>query len=432
MNDSISGTDLLSKSSLYYDIGFLWLYLRKQENSTNNYQNLIVKISSALSQLCLSKLKDSHYSVFPRISRLFLNLFSDSNINKKDKKIRFCRESDEELTESVQNLKLNDLRSDEMATALLNEITKTVIDYYHSDTYKYNYLEILLDLMKLHSLTTFSLLLNYINNDCIEKFWTTYVKVWFETQRLSLPTNDKSKQIKTLIDIIFILNSLTDEKQRKLSLLDEVSLMSDPYILDSLFSKISHSNDKCYKEWLNSENAGKAIVKETSNLIHHSIEISASSDRDLDILWKLISHCFSSNCINKQYIEEIIDKFRLTLQNSRSVSKIEYLVDFTCRLASQLFSSYEFCTSSVSARNLVLTIFSLNCRFPDENKQLLNAWKSGIRVIIKSNGGYMSEDGIITKMALQIRSRLQANVITLEKYFKIILNFVTILLSISL
>jgi hypothetical protein len=274
-----------------------------------------------------------------------------------------------------------------------------------------------LNLFKLHTLTTLSLLLDSNTNDCVEKFWANYLKAWFETQRLSLPTNDKTKNIKALVDIVLILNSLNNEKHINFCLLDEISSLSDPYILETLFSNLCQTKDKYLKEWLKSEIAGKAIVKETSNLIHDSFEMSASSHRDLDILWKLISHCFSENSINKIYIEEIIDKFRLSLQNSGSVSKIEHLVDFTCRLASQLFSSYDLCTSLTSARNLLLTIFSLHCRFPDQNKQLSNAWKIGVRVIIESNGGFISEEGIITKLALQIRSRLQANIHTIEKYF---------------
>ncbi len=417
MNESILGADSLSKSSLYSDIGLLWLYLKKEENPTNGYKCLITSMSGALSEICLSKLKECDFNAFTRISRLFLNLFSDSNVSKKDKKIRFRRESDEELSKSVQNIKLNDLSSDETATILLNRITKFVIECYHSDNSNYNYLELVLNLFKLHTLTTLSLLLDSNTNDCVEKFWTNYLKAWFETQRLSLPTNDKTKQIKALVDIVLILNLLNNEKHINFCLLDAIPSLSDPYILETLFSNLCQTKDKYLKEWLKSEIAGKAIVKETSNLIHDSIEMSASSHRDLDILWKLISHCFSENSINKIYIEEIIDKFRLSLQNSGSVSKIEHLVDFTCRLASHLFSSYDLCTSLTSARNLLLTIFSLNCRFLDGNKQLSNAWKIGVRVIIESNGGFISEDGIITKLALQIRSRLQANIHTIEKYF---------------
>ncbi|CAG2183114.1 unnamed protein product, partial [Oppiella nova] len=83
-------------------------------------------------------------------------------------------------------------------------------------------------------------------------------------------------------------------------------------------------------------------------------------------------------------------------------------------MAQQLFASYELCTELSSARELLVTIFAINCCIDDPNGQLSTAWRTGVANIVRSNGAYLKDDGVITRLALHIRSRLQANITSVE------------------
>ncbi|CAG2118246.1 unnamed protein product, partial [Medioppia subpectinata] len=223
----------------------------------------------------------------------------------------------------------------------------------------------------------------------------------------------------TLIDMTIALMELIADNETRFKILNDICLLSDPYIIERVISiATTKTGDNYLHQWLKSESAGRALIAQTSLLIHASIESSAgpSAQRDLDILWRLISHCFADNSFKREYIEEVIDKFRVAFQDScrSSSATADHLLDFTCRLASQLFTSYELCTELSSARDLLLTIFSMNCRVDDPSGQLRTAWRSGVANIVRSNGAYLADDGIIARLALEIRSRLQTNITSIE------------------
>ena len=304
-----------------------------------------------------------------------------------------------------------------MAVSALNQISAALIEGYHSDDNKYQYLELLIDLFRVQTKDSFDRLLKVLTIS-FDNFWSAFVREWFTKCVQNKNFNEKTKKIKTLTDLTIILLSFVEEKEQKYVFLDEILSINDPFVSETLFSTIIASNEKYLSDWLKFESTGTSIVNLTSKLIDNIIDSSSdSSQQESDVLWKLMSLCFVDNSFNKLYIEVIIDKFRQCLQNScRSSSNREFLVEFTCRLASQLFSSYELCTSLTSARELLLTIFSINCRFDDSNKQLSNAWKTGVTNIVKSNGCYLSEDGIVSKLVLSVKSRLNSNITSVEKY----------------
>lgn len=419
VKEAIDTNDTLSKSSLFNDLALLWLYLRKDEKQ----RKLVEVIAEELTDICHSKIKDNDFKSFPRISRLFLNLFSDSSAKKKEKKIRFRRDSsDTDLRRAFNDLKLNDLIGDEIAISFANRLTKTLIDVYHSDRWlsyqRYEYLILLIDLFRVQTNDTLNSLVKELGLKDVNEFCHKFVKEWFKRQSLCLKSEQKTNEIKSLIDLTFFTLNFIEVKEEKFQLMNDLLSLNDPYIIDGLFSRIIASKDKTLGQWLKSESAGNAIVAQTSQLIHNSIDSSsASSQRDADVLWKLMTHCFAENTFDKRFVEAVIDKFRLSIQNiDRTKADTNFLVEFTCRLASQLFASYELCTSLTSARELLLTIFSINCRIDDQNKELLNAWKTGVKNIVRSNGAYINDDSIVSRLALHVRSRLQSNITSVEKY----------------
>ena len=349
---------------------------------------------------------------------MFYNLFCDSIAQKKDKKIRFRRDSDKDDYKSQQIFKSNDLISDGLAANVLNAVVKALIDGYNVDHNNHQFLELLLHLFKVQTKDNFNRLLTELNINSFDEFWTVFIKQWFSKCSLNTESKEKSQLIKTLIEMTAVLLAFVEEKQRKYNLLNEILTLNDPFLTESLISTIIKSKDKFLSEWLKTESTGTSIESMTSKLIENIIGSSADpSEKDLDILWKLISHCFSDTSFDKLSTEKVINKLCISLKNCCSSSKSKFIVDFTCGLASQLFKSYELCTSLASARELLLTIFSINCRLSEENTHLTNAWRDGVRNIVKSNGSYLCDDGIITKLILEIRSRLQSNIISFEKYF---------------
>ena len=416
MNDSISTNDYLSKSSLFNDLAILWLYLRKDDK----YRDLIKQIANNLADICLKKISENNLKSFTRISRLFLSLFSDSIAQKKEKKIRFRRDSDEDDYKLEQNLRFNDLINDEMAVSAVHQINRALIDGYHSDDNKYQYLELLVDLFRIYTKDSFEQFLEVITID-FNKFWSNYIKEWLRNCVHNMKSSDNSSRIQRIVDLIVILLSFVDEKQEKYDFLNQVLSLNDPFVSESLFSTLISSKDNHISNWLQSDPTGTAFVKLIAQLLDHMFKsLNNTSAEDLAIFWKLFNDCLAKNSINKLYVGVIIDKFTAIFRNiclsSLSSDDREFLVKFVCRLASELFSSDEFCTSLTPSQDLLLTIFSSNCRTDDTDNQLLNTWRKGLTNVVKSNGGYFSDNGIISRHVLEIKSCLNANINSIEKY----------------
>lgn len=364
--------------------------------------------------LCLTKINEHDLTAIPRITLLVDCLFNEPNVSKRDeRKICFRRESEETNTFTKSVKEPNELICDELASNFLIQLMESAVNLYSADHSLCLLIELLLVTLKFNTKQTLSSFLKCNQNECVNTFWNKYIKVWLENERLSLPTQDKIQQVRKLVEMVITLCHIDGDKINKLSLLDQLAAIKDPYIFECLLMQINQSTDEVLKEWLRTDAAGISIVNEASHLIHQSINVSASSQRDLDILWKIVSHCFTSDLIRKDYMEEIIEKFRLTIQNSSL--KTENLIEFTCKLASHLFSGYERCTSLDSAKNLVITLFTMSLQPTVKNELLRTTWKNAVDVIVKSNGAYLCEGGVISMLALKIRSRLQGQLKTIER-----------------
>lgn len=422
MKCSFNENSFISSCLFYQKLCQLIEFLKKQSSQTEDkYFVLFTQIILLLKQICLESLKTLQINSIKQISN-FIVIFGDNqkqSENKQTKKIRFRRESDEEaITSQTKLLSIwsNDLADNENVQDFLKVVTSEAIKLY--DTEKgCELLALIVNLIKLTSKKILSSIIECEESEATKKLWNLHIKKWLQDQNDNQDIDNKIQQINSLVDIVFLLYFIEQDKE-KLILLSELINMKEFYAIERILTIIVQQNNAKLNQWIKSDSAGSSIVNQIRELIQQNLGLNVSKN-DEDVLWKIVEHCFTKNILKEKFIEQIINEFTGAIKStsdSTNEKKIKsHLIDFTCKLASLLFSNYQLFTLS-SAKSLLVTMFSLNCDLSHPNQVLRDVWVKAIEIIIKSTGGYINEESVVQSLALIIKQKLRGNLKSNQRY----------------
>lgn len=422
MKYSFNENSFISSNLFYQKLCQLIGFLKKQSSQTEDkYFVLFTQIILLLKQTCLESLKTLQINSIKQISN-FIVIFGDNQKQSEDKqmkKLRFRRESDEEaITSQTKLLSIwsNDLADNENVQDFLKVVTSEAIKLYDTEK-SCELLVLIVNLIKLTSKKILSCILECEESEATTKLWNSHIQKWLQDQNDNQDIDNKIQQINSLVDIVFLLYFIEQDKE-KLVLLNQLINMKEFYAIERILTIIVQQNNVKLNQWIKSDSAGFSIINQIRELIKQNLDLNVSRN-DEDVLWKIVENCFTKNILKEKFIEQIINEFTGAIKStgdSTNEKKVKsHLIDFTCKLASLLFANYQLFTLP-SAKSLLVTMFSFNCDLSHPNQVLRDAWVKAIQVIIKSTGGYINEESVVQSLALIIKQKLRGNFKSNERY----------------
>ncbi|KAL4232926.1 listerin E3 ubiquitin protein ligase 1 [Mactra antiquata] len=181
-------------------------------------------------------------------------------------------------------------------------------------------------------------------------------------------------------------------------------------LLEKLFFMVKTSPP--VKEWLNSEQFGVKLVSHAT----------AVCDRDIDSSWQvettdilnMVSLVVGTRdgknelLVKKDHVDRLLSVLLLPLRKlSEAVAvhnRAELAVNFVFKAAKCFFLQYSECIKTVSAKELILTLFQVSltnqCNVSGELlHEVQQVWRIGLSYVIKNTGGLLNEDGLLLKIA---------------------------------
>lgn len=179
------------------------------------------------------------------------------------------------------------------------------------------------------------------------------------------------------------------------------------------------------KKWLQGTKLSQALVGLAAELIPTS-----SEHGDAELIWRILRAALGTAnmpvpVISLSTLGAILSTIQQSLQEFANVGSdnegnLWKAVDFVCDVTLTLFSSYQGCSHLSSSEDLLLTLFLLNCQNATSSapsgsmEKVSRAWQQGVHMIVKAQGGFLKDDGVLRNISSKIHS-LALSDMTAEK-----------------
>ncbi|XP_064473066.1 E3 ubiquitin-protein ligase listerin-like [Ornithodoros turicata] len=168
------------------------------------------------------------------------------------------------------------------------------------------------------------------------------------------------------------------------------------------------------KKWLQGPQLVQKLVDLASQLIPTTLEES-----DMEHVWRILRASIGTANISEPLISSsdlsaILATIQKSLQRFASAEPdkkkdLWEAVNFVCDVTLALFSSYQDCSHLASSGDLLHTLFLLDCQNAAASgitEKVGRAWRQGVHTIVKAQGGFVKDDGVLHKISSSIHSQL--------------------------